>query len=381
MLLVHLAAEGGRLSYQSLVDEFWERAADLGLRLPNEVVPSGQAFSAARQKLKADLIRRLLGSVSNEVSSSMGEAGLWRGHRVFAVDGSKVSVQRSDELRVAYGTPSRGHCPQMLVSTVFDVMTACPHDVSVAPHATSERTELLGMLDGIPRGSVIVLDRGYPSFEVMHEIRRRGLHFLIRVPSDLFAVVRQFIQYEGNNEVVTIEPPSGKSHIGGAIKVRAIYFGKNGADPTVLMTDLIGSAYPTKSIGELYSMRWQVEEFYKLENASVFSIGQCRSKSQNGVEQEVFAFALFVGLSRHLAVEAAAKSKVSVHAIARKSCMLALPRCLAIAVLMHDHVRAHRKIDITVDVLSKRRTPKRPGRSFPRVSLKPRKRWHAKGKL
>jgi len=382
MLLIHLASAGGRHGYQSLLDEFWEQAGDLGLRLPSDQVPSAQAFCAARQKLKADLLRVLVRGVSNEVSASLGSAGRWHGHRVFAVDGSKVSVQRSDELHSAFGRPCGGHCPQMLISTIFDVMTACPHYGNVAPCHADERAELIGMLDQVPADSVIVLDRGYPSFEVMHEIRRRGLHFVIRVPSDQFGAVRKFVESAGTDEIVTIDPPADmRRFFDESIDVRALYFSKSGADPTIIITDLVGPQYSTKEIGDLYTKRWQIEEFYKLENASVFSFGQCHAKSRNGVEQEVFAFALFVALSRHLAVAAAERAAVSVHVIARKHCMLALARCLAIAIMMDDRARAHEKLDATIAVLSKRRTPERPERSYPRVSFKPRKRWCAKGKL
>lgn len=381
MLLVHLASSSGRLGYQCLLDEFWEQAGDLGLRLPDDEIPSAQAFCAARQKLKADLLRVLVEAVSNDVSASVGGDGRWLGHRVFAVDGSKVSLQRSRELDAAFGTPPAAHLPQILVSTIFDVVTACPHFVSVARNTIGERTELLGMLDHLPIDSVIVLDRGYPSFEVMSEVLRRGLHFVIRLPSDLFGAVRKFVQDRGDYEIVTIQPPSKWSaKYNDAIDVRAVYLSNGGADPTILITDLVSSRYTATKIGEIYTQRWQIEEFYKQQNASVFTIEQCRSRLKNGVEQEVYGFALFLGLSRHLAVAAAARAEVPLVEIARKPCMLALARCLAIAILMEDATRAHQKIDRTVAVLAKRRAPVRPGRHYPRVSYKPRKRWHAKGK-
>lgn len=292
-----------------------------------------------------------------------------------------MTVQRSDELRSAFGLPSGGHCPQVLISTVFDVLAFCPHDFTVAPCAAGERAELIAMLDSVPKGSVLVLDRGYPSFELMREIVDRGLHFVMRAKSDMSVAVRDFVTYRGTDEIIEIQPPQDiKKRYPQPLDARALYFSKDGSDPTILLTDLVGPRYPAAAIGGLYGGRWQVEEYYKVENDSVFTIGQCRSKSANGVKQEVGAFALFVALSRHLAVAAAKRAETPVAAISRRHCMLRLSRCLLIAGFMDNQNVAARAIHRIVVLLARRKSRDRPDRSYPRISFKPRKRWNSKGK-
>ena len=182
-LLLFLVADAGRRGYQALLDAFWDECRSFDLPLPTERPVSVSAFCQARMKIEPDLIRRLLHDFVLSFEAQHGQDFRLKGHRVIACDGSKVSVRRSDELWDALGGPKGGHCPQMLLSTLCDVLSGVALDVAVAPTDCSERAELLGMLDQLRAGDILVLDRGYPSREIFSELRRRGIHFVIRNPA------------------------------------------------------------------------------------------------------------------------------------------------------------------------------------------------------
>ena len=181
-LLLFLVADAGRRGYKALLDAFWDECRTFGLPLPTEQPVSASAFCQARMKIEPDLVRRLLHESVERFDAQHGQDFKLKGHRVVACDGSKVNVRRSDELWDALGGPNGGHCPQMLLSTLYDVLSGVPLEVSVAPTNCSERAELLSMLDHLRTGDILVLDRGYPSFEVFSELLRRGIHFVIRNP-------------------------------------------------------------------------------------------------------------------------------------------------------------------------------------------------------
>ena len=173
-----MVADGNRRGYRHLIDAFWDEAHSFGLPLPCDEPVSAPAICKARQKLRPELLRALLHQASDSFDGQLGPDKRWFGRRVFAADGSKVSVQRSEDLEQAFGIPPNGHSPQVLVSTLFDLVAKVPHDICVAPFASCERTQLLGMLNRLKVGDVLVLDRGYPSFEMMRILIDEGIDFI-----------------------------------------------------------------------------------------------------------------------------------------------------------------------------------------------------------
>ena len=96
ILLLYMAADAGRHGYQTLLDLFWDEAAAAGLELPREHPPTAPSFCNARKKLQPEALRAMLRAVAAAVIAH--QVPRWRGLRVLAVDGSRLSVQRSDAL-------------------------------------------------------------------------------------------------------------------------------------------------------------------------------------------------------------------------------------------------------------------------------------------
>ena len=100
------------------------------------------------------------------------EADTWQGLSVFAIDGSKYQLPAADAVRTAFDPHSglehsgKGHYPQCLVSTAYDVFRRLPIARTVQPMAAAnEREEVKALLPHIPRGGVLLFDRGYPSYD------------------------------------------------------------------------------------------------------------------------------------------------------------------------------------------------------------------------
>ena len=98
------------------------------------------------------------------------------------------------------------------------------------------------------------------------------------------------------------------------------------------------------SIRELYHMRWEEEEFYKLAKSDYIGQGQFRSKSPGGVVQEIHALALFLAISRHLMALAASSDERDIDGIGQKAAVLATAAYVVRIFLQQDTRAADRQL-------------------------------------
>lgn len=381
-LLLYLVADAGRRGYQNLLDAFWDEARGYGLALPVESPVSAAAFCKARYKLQPALIRRLLHQVADDFEARFGADHLWHGHRAFAVDGSWMSTQRSDDLWLTWGGAEGANNPQTLVCTLFQLFSEIPHDVVMGGYASSEREHLFMLLDRLRPGDVLVLDRGYPSYELFCELLDRGIHFVVRVPAhSSFGEVKRFARSGAtDSRLVLQDPRSGRGGRPSVITLRAVARSRSHSDDFVLLTDLTDRVYTPRQLDDLYHRRWQVEEFYKLEKGDYLGQRQFHALYSEGVQQEVMALALYMAMTRLLMAQAATVSDVPYDELSQKTCVLAVAAYLTRLLLSSTSRSAEAELAVLLARMARTRIPKRPGRSHPRRSYRPRPRWNAFGK-
>jgi len=387
-LLLFMVADAGRHGYQSLLDAFWDEAARVGIDLPCERAPSAASFCNARKKLRPQAIRGMLRTLAAGLLGR--DERRWRGLRVFAVDGSRLCVQRSEALWERCGAPAGGGTPQVQVSTLFELFGEFPIDVEVDRFATSERAQLLTHLDCLSPGDLLVLDRGYPGFGLLSELRGRGLHVAVRAPtSSTFPAVAAFlasgkhdaeIEIAPGREFVRTHPDAGRA----PLQLRAVRLKGRGRHDTVILTSLDRAGFSAKDIAQLYRRRWRIEEHYKLVKGDHFGPRQFHAKTLDGVTQEIYAQALLVVVTRSLtaaahaaAADAPLAPTTRVHV---KAALAAVGRRLVELMMSSDsHTLATLLTRMQVAV-RRRVQPVRRGRTCLRRSFKPCSKWHAKGR-
>jgi len=375
---MYMVADGNRRGYQHMLDGFWDEARSFGLTLPTDTPVSAASFCTAREKITPELLRHSLHQVA---TNSLDASQRWRGRRVFAVDGMKVNLQRGDDLERAFGVPDGGYCPQVLVSVLFDVCAKAPVDLELSGFASSEREHLISMLPSLEPGDLVVLDRGYPSHEVFQELLLGGLDFLVRVPSsNSFAAIDKLRAECGSDCVVRLDPPGGSPEEWEPISLRLVRVeGPNGTE-TFFFTSLAATEFSRDDLRELYHMRWEVEEFYKLFKSSYIGQGQFRSKSSEGVRQEIHALVLYFAIVRVIMATAADAEGVEYDEVSQKAAVLSVAQYLTRLFLAGEGQRASDELGALLQRISRRRYKRRGGRSFPRVSHRPRLRWGPGGR-
>ncbi len=380
--MLYMVADGNRRGIRHLIPDFWDHAADHGLSLPTDAPVSASAICQARERLDENAFRDLLYALSSAQDGADPDSPSrrWRGRRVFAVDGAKVNLRRSPDLERAFGVPEGAHCPQVLMSVLTDVCSRSPVDFEVSGFRTSERDHLLRMLPSLDRGDLLLLDRGYPSHEVLQECASRGIDFLVRVPkSHTFAAVDEFVLSGASDAVTTIELPANPDPEWRPLRVRLTRLeGPDG--PSFYISSLLSDEISHADIAELYHMRWEAEEYFKLFTSEYIGQKQFRSTSAQRVIQEFGALTLFLAISRLLAGAANESIQDDAEFPSQKGAVLTLAKFLPRILLEPNPSTVRSTIQRAIQRILLTLDRHRPGRSFPRRSFKPTPKWCPAGR-
>lgn len=379
-LLLYMVGDANRRGYRHLLDAFWDECDSHGIPLPCEEPVSGSAFCQARYKISTEMLCDLLRDAAAVFAETYPEHSHWRGRRVFAVDGSKFNLGRSDELDDHFGRPESAYCPQATVSALVNVANGLPFDVRIGPYASSERALLVEHLEVVREGDVVVLDRGYPSYEIMQTLIARGIDFLVRVPeSQSFAAIDWLRGEKHGDYRVMIEPTKKASRGAEDIEVRVLRLTHPDGEDSYFMTSLRRAHFSPATIRKLYRKRWEAEELFKLEKSSYFGQHQFHARQPQGVKQEILAQALFVVMARFLMATAADTLDADYHDLSIKSAVLGLADYIT-RICLTSPREASRWLPRLLARIARTRDKKRPNRSFPRRSFRPSPRWGPRGR-
>ncbi len=380
-LLLYMVADGNRRGYRHLLHGFWDEARSFGLDLPTEEPVSAASFCTARDKITPDLLRHLLHEIGATFLETTFPSQRWHGKRVFAVDGTKINLQRSPDLEAAFGVPEGGYCPQVLVSVLFDVCAKISIDVEVSRFASSERDHLFSMLPSVERGDILVLDRGYPSHEVLQTLAQEGVDFLIRLPSShTFSAIDDLRESDGDDYRFHVDPQVGSPPEWTRLTLRAVRMRNPDGAESFFFTTLPRSLFSRAQLRELYHMRWEAEEFYKLLKSSYIGQGQFRSKTPTGIRQEINALVLFLAIARILMASAADASGETYESLSQKSAVLGLAAYITRLFLSADMEFINTELQALFRRIVRARDKRRKRRSCPRRSFRPRLRWGPTGR-
>ena len=101
----------------------------------------------------------------------------WRGLSLYGVDGSHLRVNDSDQNNNHFGRPSGrsgvGY-PQMRMVGLMNLTSRIITGAAVGPYNQSEVTLAKGLWDGVPDGSLTIIDRGFLAFALLWNVLSKG---------------------------------------------------------------------------------------------------------------------------------------------------------------------------------------------------------------
>jgi len=261
------------------------------------------AFVQYRKKIKPELFKDLSRAIVNEFYSD-NELGvkLWMGFRLLAVDGSRLTLPHTKNLKDIYGqtkNKSNNGVVQARLSVLYDVINNYVIDGILSPLKTGEGKLAIQHLIHVKENDLVIYDRGYPSFNLIYEHLKQKTDFVIRAKVGFSNITREFIESGKTTQIVTIYPGQHKSLIGkeytknSTVKVRLVRVELPEGKIELLITSLLNSKkYKTKIFKELYLKRWGVELFYD-EFKNKLKVEYFSGYSNQSILQDFYA-ALFI---------------------------------------------------------------------------------------
>lgn len=388
-LIINMVRPGKRFGYQEVINRFY---SDTGLAHQEGFdgsPPDKAAFCRARQKLPLGVFRELFSkavSKAEEMAAQIGETA-WHGFRVLAIDGTKKIMPYSEQLEAFFGIPSGSSFPQMLACALYDVLLKIPIDVVYGSFQSSERDMARLLYKDLGMSDLLLMDRGYPSFEILSEMLSLGFQFMVRLPvTGLFKEVRMFLDKGRRDGILTIHPPAsfikelkkqGKP-IPSPIRLRVIKVRLANGKKAIFITTLLDRVqYPLAQLKDLYHLRWEEEEFFKLTKG-LLEAENFRGKCLLLIGQELMAIHLYCLLTRILIMECAISKGIPLAQIAQQAAFLAVSRYLDRIWASSNIEDCLRWLENCLKEIAWGRYKARPGRSFPRKSKSSYGKWGRK---
>jgi len=363
---------------------------------PQAQAPTRGALTKARAKIPWEVFREIF-----EKTVALAwklwperEDDHWRGMNVLAIDGSKYNLPATEKMREEFdpdsglGKPGKGHYPQCMVSTLYDVFRGLPLARTVAPYRSCERKEAVKLLESAPDNSLVVFDRGYPAYWFFrHLIENFSGHFLMRCSATgTFAAVTDFLNSSRGEALIDVAAPTttpveARKRMP-MLRLRAIRSVSPDGKVCVFLTSLLDArAFPKDEIVKMYFKRWEVEVYYR-EEKIIQELERFHSRAPLGVRQEFFAVTALTVLSRTMAVLSeeihnlpAGRRSQRKHAaisLAREVSLLIPANPLLALACFDELLRSMARI--------KYHRPKRPRPPAPRITKAPRNKWATRAK-
>jgi len=352
------------------------------------------AFSQARKNLSPEAFLELNEVIVQNFYENVAFLG-YKNHRLLAVDGSFLNLPdhptiREEFGRRAFGRGTKKDVPKSmaLLSLLYDPANYMTLDVQTGQGDGSELQLLLGHLPKVENGDILILDRGYPSRYLFSILASLGIHFVVRMKHN-WVPVKQFMKSRSRDMVITMEVPDGdyeryRQQYPGmkkTMKCRLVKVRDEQGNLQVLCTSLLDPAkYKLEELGDLYKLRWGIEEGYKMYKARV-QVEAFSGRTATAVKQDIYAKIMMMNFCASLAFpieekvikeyrEAKRDGEVKHHRKINRTYAYWTTKVTLIAMFIKNKIKAalavfDKQVELNTEV-------DRPGRKSPRKKKQPR---------
>ena len=276
--------KGTKTSLQSSINTFFES------HNKKQMEYSKQAFSKGRQRIKPEAFQELFLAVAERFYQK-AETNAWRGYHLFGIDGTRLNLPCTQELMDIYGAQTSQGAPQVqaLVSCLYDLLNGMIVDTRFSRCQSSERDAAADMIQSFNEElygkPVFIMDRGYPSAELIDTIIRAGHKFVMRCPTEF---LRSMDLSKRDN---IIEHKFAK--LKEKVKIRIVKVALSSENTEYLVTNLFNSDLNEHDFSDLYHARWGIETKYN-DIKNKLEIENFTGYSPDAILQDFYA-TMFLG--------------------------------------------------------------------------------------
>jgi hypothetical protein len=306
-----------------------------------EPTPARSSLCEARQRLGVEPLRELFDRLVRPLATPETPGAFFRGRRLMAFDGTILDAPDSDANAAAFdranGGRGEGAFPQVRKVSLVELGTHCEVALAVGGWQDGERELALTLAKRIPDDALLLVDRGFYSYDFWKTLDSQGVALIARVKSPL--VLKPVQELADGSFLAWIYPDShARQQQRDGILVRVIEYTLD--DPQRVghgemhrqITNVLDpDELPALEWVILYHERWEIELVYDEQKTHQDPIraekpAHLRSQTPEGVHQEVLALSLGHYVTRALMVQAAQERKIDPDRLSFKGCLQIL-RC------------------------------------------------------
>ena len=354
------------------------------------------AYCQARKRLPEEFFAEVARKVGQSLDSSAKKEWLWKGKRVFAYDGSTVSMPDTPENQQAYPQPPQQQAgvgfPLARMAAFFSLSCGSVVDLAICRYAGKGNSELgiLRQLGNILRpGDVMLADRYMCAWYEIFLLKQRGIDTVTRLHHCRKADFRRGKRLGKGDHIVEWPKPGIIRKIDWQIfktlptclTMRETYVqvqqpGFRSQNIIVVSTLFDAQKYTKDDIAELYRARWNAElDFRSLKVTLQMDILRC--KTPELVRKEIWAHVLAYNLIRTIMAQAASEHDIQPRSISFKGTVQTLEAFQPlIAAYGESHSTRRRSLyDRLLDAVATHRVADRPDRFEPRLRKRRQKKY------
>lgn len=268
-------------------------------------VPTDGAISLARGRLGDKPLKVLFDGTARPVGTPAMEGVFWRGRRLVAVDGTVFDLPRGKDNEAEYAIPDGGKLPQARVVALAECGTLALLGAELDSIAVGERTLFERLLPRIGPDTLLMADRGFPSYDLYVQALATGTDVLWRVSASFALPI--LTRLPDGTYLSQLRGKRKKDRVTVRVIEYSIRDDDGISEVFALITNLLdpGEA-PCLELARNYSQRWHIELLFRLLKVDLRTPGGIlRSRSPQGVRQELWALLCLYQALRTLITRAA----------------------------------------------------------------------------
>jgi hypothetical protein len=301
----------GKQGLQREMDSFFRETENKEFNI-RRITKGG--FSKSRRNLAPEAFMELNDIVWRGFYQQVDYLG-YKGHKLLAVDGTFLNLPNHESIRKEFGVRDMGRGTKKdvpksmcLLSMLYDPVNYLSLDVQMGQTDGSELQLLLKHLPKIGKGDIVMLDRGYPSRYLFSILLSQGSHFIVRM-KPYWVPVKEFVKSRKKDITIPMEVPDEDYEryrqqfpsMRKTMKCRLVKVLAENGEEQILCTSLLDPVkYKLQELGELYHVRWGIEEGYKMYKARV-QVEAFSGKTATAVKQDIYAKAMMMTMCAALA--------------------------------------------------------------------------------
>jgi hypothetical protein len=287
---------------------------------------SEEAFTQARKKVPQGFWIALIMLLGQAFQKQHGELTRYQGLRLLALDGTCINLPMWKRLREHFGVARNGKGPRRAQARLVMLQlprVRLPLAYELTPLEQGERTVAARLLSRVEADDLVLMDKGFWSYGLFHQIRERQAFFAVRLMRGVkFKTVRRL----GDQDRLVRWRPSDrqwrKQGLPREIDLRVIAYQVKGFRASAIVTNqlspdrlsrrqwlgLAGSETGSVRLDEgLYHQRWQIETTFHELKVRQGMEGALRGRTPEAIAYEVAGHVLLYLLIRWLMVQSAVK--------------------------------------------------------------------------